>query len=842
MILLSQCRIVNVIGYVFFVAILLGVLSNCVNADSDVGVQQSSKAKDQDPRTMSPAAIRKLAIDLFDSGRHKDMMRFLDEVESVYGNLVVDSSVPSLYSYRGVALAGHSGSNSKGAVEAFVNATRFFPTDIKSWSNLGEARMYVYDMVGAEEAFLTAERLGSLDVIARLISVKAWTLSWKRFEILTSVLEKRVAACFEIPPTTCRWDAPHVLNRSGCLVDNVQGLEYTDVSPVVRSHFYTLSPTAATAKPPIAASDKASLWTNIHSSTGRRLKVGIVSSDFGIHPVVSLIRGFIEYANASRIELYCFSVSPQGSWWSENITRMVEPDHFVSLNGMNSRDAADKIAALGIEILIDLNGHTIKSGLPLMSFRPAPVQMTFLGWPSTSAATYIDYYIGDWVANPAEYASGYYEHLALLPPCYISNDYAQMQGHLVYLTGESRAPRQALEPRSNIDAATVLFATFSNSVKWDPTIPTVWFQILQRCPGSMLLLLDHEEMKFGFPHVQQQYGPYYGIHSSRVAIGQVIPWVDHLYAKTAVDMALDTISKNGHTTGLDAAWAGIPTVSMDGGQHSSNRAAESIAEALGTAHFTLSHSLKDYEDLVTAVVDDAWSTQLESRYEKYRIQANAKMGMSGVFSSSVPRAHRQHRSPWRLRILRDYVEQQRFRSSLFDTPTWSRRFDELMQAAWELEHLSELFHGTKDSFGTRKKYHIYGSQQRQSQDKRKRSISTHHTVDTAIGVRDWFPSLRAREEFQRRHGFDTGLPLERRLTEESTQTTLSSSHAGHASSTVDSSRKAGRVSKYHRGRHCADLQIYPADPTPLITPHTLLHIGRYLSRVTASDVNDPSPC
>ena len=120
------------------------------------------------------------------------------------------------------------------------------------------------------------------------------------------------------------------------------------------------------------ASDSA---RNIHHDTDshtKRLTVGILSSDFGVHPVATLVRGFIDKINITKIELFAFSLKKEMSWWGRNISNSIE--NFIFLPQINTRDAAAVIAAYDIEILIDLNGHTQFSGMQIMSHQPAPVQ------------------------------------------------------------------------------------------------------------------------------------------------------------------------------------------------------------------------------------------------------------------------------------------------------------------------------------------------------------------------------------------------------------------------------------------------------------------------------------
>ena len=108
------------------------------------------------------------------------------------------------------------------------------------------------------------------------------------------------------------------------------------------------------------------------------LKVGFLSSDFGVHPVSSLIRGTLGFLNMTRVQAYIFISTKQTSWWRENITSVVPSERVIDIFGLDKVEAARKIAVEKIDILIDLNGLTLHSALKVCGLRPAPVQISFL--------------------------------------------------------------------------------------------------------------------------------------------------------------------------------------------------------------------------------------------------------------------------------------------------------------------------------------------------------------------------------------------------------------------------------------------------------------------------------
>ena len=244
----------------------------------------------------------------------------------------------------------------------------------------------------------------------------------------------------------------------------------------------------------------------------------------------------------------------------------------------NTYEAANQIASRGIDVLIDLNGLTWHSGLPVMSHRPASVQMSFLGntpfsisiqsnitkhscllsgSPSTTAASFIDYFIGDFVALPAEHATHFTEKLVLMAPSYIVNDYAQLRGSQAF--NFTPADKSVLMPNNTLEPNQIIFATFSNFQKFDPVIFTVWMNTLRSLPGSKLLILQHGDHEIARANLEKE-AKAQGISSSRLIFSPYISWTEHVRSKTAVDIVLDTIIKNGHTSLLDAIWAGVRAI------------------------------------------------------------------------------------------------------------------------------------------------------------------------------------------------------------------------------------------------------------------------------------------
>lgn len=508
--------------------------------------------------------IRQKTISLLVENRYVSLIQYLDEIEKTYGTLGIDKNIPSLFSYKGVALSSSAFQNQTASVIAFMEGVAHLPHDTRSWINLGELYCQTFNLTGAVWAFGVALSLGDVLAYSRLLRAKGWGNMWQDMEVIESAVAKDAHQC------------PMTYLTGGCRTDSASGLEYAYVRGDVMRFFHLLSPNSKKSPKRTPINEIAPFW-NINDFVGTRnlgrveikrrrkkLKVGLLSSDFGVHPVATLLRGAVQFMDDERIELFAFAITPKVSWWGANISSTLG-DHFVWLQNLNDPEAAAEIANRGVEILIDLNGHTINTGLSLMAHQPAPIQMTFLGLPTSSGADFIDYYLGDPVALPAEHADHFSEKIALLPPTYIVNDYAQMRGSLVKMVRSLRESRESLGVGTQLNDATFVMASLSNCQKFDPPIFMVWSNLLVGLPGSKLFLVSYLGSDTAVPNLKS-YGAALGVAESRIIAAEQIPWSSHLQTKTSIDIALDTPNKNGHTTGLDSIWAGLPTLTVGGGE------------------------------------------------------------------------------------------------------------------------------------------------------------------------------------------------------------------------------------------------------------------------------------
>ena len=280
-----------------------------------------------------------------------------------------------------------------------------------------------------------------------------------------------------------------------------------------------------------------------------RLRIGYVSGDFRNHATAHLIRKLFRVHDRARFEIIAYSLrsGDDSRYWHEIVAGC---DRFVELFGLSNAEAATRIAADGIHLLIDLHGYTRFGRPELFALQPAPVQVSFLGYPGTLGAAYIPYLIADPVVLPENLRPCFSEQPVYLPECYQINDDEQP----IADTGLTRADLDLPE-----DA--FVYASFNNPYKIEPGIFASWLNILRQTPGSRLwLLADNLPM---IRHLRQT-AHQQGIDPERLVFAGRLPKPEHLERHRLADLFLDTFVVNAHTTASDALWAGLPVLTRQG--------------------------------------------------------------------------------------------------------------------------------------------------------------------------------------------------------------------------------------------------------------------------------------
>jgi len=319
-----------------------------------------------------------------------------------------------------------------------------------------------------------------------------------------------------------------------------------------------------------------------------RIRIAYISTDFRRHPVGDTIIAPLEQHDRSRFEITAISTGPDdASQTRRRIQGAV--DHFVDARNLRDGQVAQMLREMEIDIAVDLNGLTGAKRLGILAQRPAPVQVNYLGYPGTTAASYIDYIIADPVLIPPAHQGFYSEKVAYLPNCYLPYDPSRK----LATAPQTRAQR-------GLPETGFVFASFNNLAKLTPEMFDVWTRLLHQVEGSVLWMSRTD--KAAVENLRREASAR-GISPERVIYAQFEKDLHgHLARQQLADLFLDTFPYNAHSTCGDALWAGLPVLTLRGEVFQA-RVAASLLEAVGLPEL-ITTSMAEYEDLALALARD----------------------------------------------------------------------------------------------------------------------------------------------------------------------------------------------------------------------------------------------
>ncbi|MBS0266222.1 MAG: tetratricopeptide repeat protein [Planctomycetes bacterium] len=320
--------------------------------------------------------------------------------------------------------------------------------------------------------------------------------------------------------------------------------------------------------------------------TPGRIRVGYLSVDFREHPVGASLVQLFELHNRERFEITAYSYGvDDGSPTRQRISRAAE--HFVDLRNWSHSQAADRIAADDIDILVDLTGYTSHSRTEILALRPAPLQVSYWGYAGTMGASFIDSILVDNFIAPAASHPDFAEKLWPLPGCYLPHDTARPI---------ASTPTRAA---CGLPADGFVFCCFNNGAKITPAIFSVWMKLLQAVPGSVLWLL---EGKAPLADNLRKEAEARGVSGQRLVFAPRAPRPEYLAQHRCADLFLDTPVYNSHTSACDALYAGLPLLTVAGATFAS-RVAGSLLTTLGLTEL-ITHDLDEYLALALSLAND----------------------------------------------------------------------------------------------------------------------------------------------------------------------------------------------------------------------------------------------
>ena len=440
------------------------------------------------------------------------------------------------------------------AVAAYDQALALRPDYAQALNNRGEA---LQQLKRHEEALASFDRAlpGNPQAFGGAAMAALELCDWKRTAEIEAKIAQRIAAGDAVLPWV-------LLGYSGD-----ETLQRQCAANVIRERFG--HPQPALAARPIR-----------HD----KIRLAYISSDMAHHPVASQVVQLIEKHDRTQFEIIGIATNADDN--SVQRRRLIAAfDRFIDAYQQSPLAVAQQLRDLEIDILVDLNGHTRGDNFDILSYRPAPVQATWLGYAGTTAAPFIDTLIADKIVAPDAHA--FSEKLALLPDCFFPSDTDRKLGRLPG-RAEAGLPQDGF-----------VFCCFNNSWKITEPVFSIWMRLLSSVPGSVLWLKQAgDKTKSNLRQAAKERG----VDAERLIFAAPAPLEVHLARHQLAGLFLDTLPYNAHATASDALWAGLPLVTQRGSAYA-GRVATSLLTAAGVPEL-IAQTAEDYEFLALALARD----------------------------------------------------------------------------------------------------------------------------------------------------------------------------------------------------------------------------------------------
>jgi len=581
---------------------------------------------------MSNSSVKlELALELIDAGKLTTADSLCKEVSAA------EPENHSAIYLQGI-IAYQSG-NVEEALTKLNEAERLAPKDLSLKRTLASLLLSTGDFVGAAKRFRALAKrknltesdavpLSQLGEGFRQNGNLDGAFEWFRYSLELQPENKlALTGLFVCGQLSCDWQGLEELEQAVEAV--TQSLLESGKVPVEDPFIHLTRSTNSVENLKVARAWSEALDANGARSNGCNglrdvpIRLGYLSSDLHEHATAYLIHRLFELHDRDKFEVFAYSCGPNdGSPIRDRLER--DCDQFRNIEGWDANRAVTCIMEDQIQILIDLKGHTRKNRLDIAARRPAPIQITYLGFPGSSGAPFFDYLVADRIVLPEKDWQYFSEKPILMPHCY------QINSHQTVHKTISRLD-------SGLPASGFVFCSFTNTYKIEPIMFERWMNILKATPGSVLWLCVNNALA---ERNLRREAEARDIASERLIFAPFVAQDEHLARLSLADLALDTRVYNGHTTTSDALWAGVPVLTVRG-RHFASRVSESILSAAGLSELVAS-------DL------DAFQAQA--------IEVAADVG--------------------KIKRLKEKVAEARQSSPLFDTKSFVRHFECGLAEVW----------------------------------------------------------------------------------------------------------------------------------------------------------------
>jgi protein O-GlcNAc transferase len=381
----------------------------------------------------------------------------------------------------------------------------------------------------------------------------------------------------------------------------------------------------------------ASLGPLHKSARQQKIRIGYYSADFHNHATTYLMAELFERHDKDTFELIAFSYGPDTKdEMQERVSQAF--DQFINVTAMSDKAIAQLSRELGIDIAVDLKGYTQSERPGIFSYRAAPVQVSYLGYPGTLGADYIDYLIADKTLIPQESQKHYSEKIVYLPNSYQVNDRQRVI-----------SPKQLTRRELGLPQDSFVFCCFNNNYKITKDVFDTWIRILRAVDQSVFWLL--EDNPIAATNLQKE-AEQRGLDPARLVFAKRMDLPEHLARHRAADLFLDTLPYNAHTTASDALWAGLPVLTCMGESFAS-RVAGSLLNAIGLPEL-VTETPTDYEALaIELATNPAKLKAIKVKLEKNRL--TTPLFDTAVFAKDIETAYSKMYEQYQADLFPDHI-------------------------------------------------------------------------------------------------------------------------------------------------------------------------------------------
>jgi protein O-GlcNAc transferase len=540
----------------------------------------------------------------------QDLQRLEEALRSYERALAIKADFAEAHFNRGVTF--HRLKRLDAALDSFERALRVRPDYAEAYFERGTTLQHLKRLTDAVDSFEHALRIRPGYVEAYFERGDLF-LKLKRFDDALDSFERALAINPDHPWLLGTW-----LHAKMQLCDwrDVE-LAVKDIASKIRAAKKATPPFPALAlldSPPLHRK-AAEAWAGdvvaanparplpAKRSRGHVIRIGYFSSDYHYHATAHLTAGLFEQHDRRRFYVAALSYGPGGQdGMRKRLTGAF--DEFQDVHATPDEEVARMSRNLELDIAVDLNGFTRHERPGIFSRRAAPIQVSYLGYPGTTAAPYMDYIVADPIVIPVDDRQHYSEKIAYLPHSYQVNDRTRPV-----------TPDAVSRAELGLPAAAFVFCCFNNAYKITPEVFGVWMRILRQVDHSVLWLL--EDTQTGAGHLREA-ARSLGVSPERLVFAKRMPHSKHMARHRAADLFLDTLPYNAHTTASDALWSGLPVLTRLG-RSFAGRVAASLLMADGLPELITS-TAEEYEALAIDLANDPVKlAHLKDKVERNRL-------------------------------------------------------------------------------------------------------------------------------------------------------------------------------------------------------------------------------